>query len=181
MSQTSTTVEQGRSEHATLVDLGAIDLSATVADRDEIGRLNPHRHEMALLDRVVWVSEDLTASVGVHRAEPDAFWVRGHFPEKALMPGVLQVEAGAQLACYQWNIRQDRPKVAAFLRIDDCAFRRSVEPGQALFLLSKEVKYGRRRFVTELQGVLRPGEADEEVAFEARITGMAIGNKGEGF
>ena len=54
-------VEQGRPEHAMLVDLESIDLGATVADRDEIGRLNPHRHEMALLDGVVWVSDDMSA------------------------------------------------------------------------------------------------------------------------
>ena len=152
-----------------LVDLNSIDLTGSVADRDEIGRLNPHRHEMALLDDIVWVSDDLTAAVARHRCRDDAFWVRGHFPAKPLMPGVLQIEAGAQLACYIWNRQQTVPKLAAFLRIENCAFRRSVVPGDELFVLCRELKLSRRRFISEVQGVV-----NGVVVFEAKVTGMAL-------
>ena len=158
-----------RTEQGVLIDLSAIDLSATVADRDEIGLVNPHRHEMALLDEIVWVNGDLTQGVARHRCADDAFWVRGHFPGRPLMPGVLQVEAGAQLACYIWNRRQPTPKLAAFLRIENAAFRRSVVPGDELFVLCREVKMGRRRFISDVQGVV-----NGRVAFEARVSGMAL-------
>lgn len=158
-----------RTEQGVLIDLSAIDLSATVADRDEIGLVNPHRHEMALLDEIVWVNGDLTQGVARHRCADDAFWVRGHFPGRPLMPGVLQVEAGAQLACYIWNRRQPTPKLAAFLRIENAAFRRSVVPGDELFVLCREVKMGRRRFISDVQGVV-----NGTVAFEARVSGMAL-------
>lgn len=165
----SGTVDHRRSENAMLVDLASIDLNGSVADRDEIGLINPHRHEMALLDDIVWVSDDLTAAVARHRCSPDAFWVRGHFPGKPLLPGVLQVEAGAQLACYIWNRQQPEPRLAAFLRIDNAAFRRSVVPGDELFVLCREVKLGRRRFISDVQGVV-----NGKVAFEARVNGMAL-------
>lgn len=152
-----------------MFDVSAIDLGSIVADRAEIERLNPHRHEMALLDEVIWISEDQTCAVGRHRCLEDAFWVRGHFPGKPMMPGVLQVEAGAQLVCFLWNIQQPVPQVAAFLRIEQAAFRRSVLPGNDLLLLCREVKKGRRRFITDIQGVV-----NDQIAFEARITGMAI-------
>jgi len=165
----SGTAEPDRASRANLFDLSGIDLTACVADRAEIGRLNPHRHEMALLDEIVWIAEDKAAAVARVRCRDDAFWVRGHFPNKPLMPGVLQVEAGAQLACYLWNTQQPVPQLAAFLRIEQVAFRRSVLPGQELLLLCREVKRGRRRFVSDIQGFV-----DDRIAFEGRISGMAI-------
>ena len=156
-----------------LIDLSEIDLHACHAGREDIDRMIPHRHEMALLDEVVWFSEDQTAAVAVQDVNADAFWVRGHFPTRALMPGVLMVEAGAQLACYMWNARQDTPRLAAFLRIDECSFRRSAVPGDRLLIACREVKCGRRRFVSDVQGVIHR-ESGLDVAFEARVTGMAM-------
>ncbi|MBZ0171369.1 MAG: hypothetical protein K8E66_03225, partial [Phycisphaerales bacterium] len=124
--------------HTLLFDVSGIDLGSPIADRREIERFNPHRHEMALLDEVLWISDDCSCAVGRHRCRADAFWVRGHFPGKPLMPGVLQVEAGAQLACFLWNKQQPAPRVAAFLRIEQAAFRRSVTPGEDLLILCQE-------------------------------------------
>lgn len=162
-------VDRVKAEQPTLFDLSGIDLSASVADRAEIGKINPHRHEMALLDDIVWVNDELTKAVARLRCAEDAFWVRGHFPGLPLMPGVLQVEAGAQVACYIWNRRQPTPKLAAFLRIENAAFRRSVVPGDELFVLCQEVKMGRRRFISDVQGLV-----NGKVAFEARVSGMAM-------
>ncbi|USN98886.1 MAG: hypothetical protein H6810_12135 [Phycisphaeraceae bacterium] len=157
------------SVHTPLFDVAEIDLRTPIAGRTEIERLNPHRHEMALLDEVIWLSEDFTCALGLHRCRGDAFWVRGHFPGMPLMPGVLQIEAGAQLACFLWNRQQPSPRVAAFLRIEQAAFRRSVLPGEDLLILCKEVKLGRRRFISDVQGLV-----GDQLAFEARVSGMAL-------
>lgn len=170
---TPRTGDGARGAHGLLFDLSAIDLSRPHADREGIERINPHRHEMVLLDEVLWVSDDRRRCVGRRVCREDEFWVRGHFPQRAMFPGVLMVEAGAQLSAYLWNIQQDEPKLAAFLRIQDCAFRRSVGPGDALLLLCQEVKNGRRRFVTDVQGIVG-GPEHGEVAFEAQISGMAL-------
>jgi len=153
-----------------LFSLEEIDLTATYAGADAIERIIPHRGQMRLLDRVIWIAPDAKRAVGVREVRDTEFWVPGHFPGKPMFPGVLMVESGAQLAVYQWNFHKPIPELAAFLRIENCAFRRSVDPGQDLILLCEVIKQGKRRFITDLQGIV-----DDQVAFEARISGMSLG------
>lgn len=170
MSATPTTPkEQARADRNTLIDLEGVDLSATFADREAMFKLIPHRHEMALLDRVVWVHQNGLSGVAAMKIRGDEFWVRGHFPDQPLLPGVLMVEAGAQLTCYLYNLRQQSPQLAVFLRIENAAFRRSVSVGQELFLLCDVVKASDRRFISDVQGI-----CDGQICFEARISGMRV-------
>lgn len=152
-----------------LFDLSDIDLSARVADRDRIARFNPHRGPMALLDAVIWQNEGPSRAVAIKTIGAEEFWVEGHFPGKPMFPGVLMVEAGAQLACYMHMQRMEPPKIAAFLRIENASFRSMVQPGDDLILLGQAVKFGRRQFSADIQGVVA-----DRVAFDARISGMAM-------
>ena len=155
-----------------IIDMSGIDLNARIASRDDIERYNPHRHEMSFLDAIVWTSPDRSQGVAVRTVRHDEFWVRGHFPDMAMYPGVLQIECGAQLACYLFNSRRQEPVVAAFLRIQDAAFRNKVAPGDTLYILCKDIKFGRRNFTCAVQGVV-----DGRVAFEATISGMAMASR----
>lgn len=152
-----------------LLDLSTFDLSRRMFSREDIAKLNPHRGEMALLDWIVWQSSDHKHGIALKHIRDTEFWVPGHFPGKPMFPGVLMIEAGAQLACFQYNIRQTEPRVVAFLRIDNASFRSMVQPGDDLYVLCSEVKFGRRRFVSDIQGIV-----NDKIAFDARISGMSL-------
>ena len=85
MSAAQSTPSQS-SRSAFIVDLSKIDLNATQADREAMFKLIPHRHEMALFDRIVWASDTARQGVGVMKVRGDEFWVRGHFPNKPMLP-----------------------------------------------------------------------------------------------
>lgn len=154
---------------ALLFDLSGIDLGARIADKAEIAKWNPHRGNMAFLDSVVWVAEDYSRAIGLRQVRADEFWVAGHFPDKPMYPGVFQIETAAQLACFVFARRKDKPTLAAFLRIENCSFRSMVEPGDDLFILLQDVKFHRKRFIVDVQGVV-----GTRVTFECQISGMAM-------
>jgi len=155
-----------------LFDISGIDLNAVAVSREEVGRLNPQAGDMRHLDYVVWHRDDWSEVVGVRDVRDDEFWVAGHIPGRPLMPGVLMIEAAAQLASIGFRKRQVQERFLAFTRIDDVVFRAQVVPGDRLVLLMKELKFNPRRFVCRTQGLV-----DDEVAFEATITGMAVGDE----
>jgi 3-hydroxyacyl-[acyl-carrier-protein] dehydratase len=151
-----------------------MDLGAVVADKEQIHKLIAHRGSMSLLDDLVFADLEHMRGIARHLVREDEMWVDGHFPGYSIMPGVLQVEAAAQLLCYLFNARAGKQQLAAFLRIEKCVFRNSVHPGDTLYLMCKGLKFSPKRFVAATQGVLNPGTDEQKLAFEAELTGIVL-------
>jgi 3-hydroxyacyl-[acyl-carrier-protein] dehydratase len=152
-----------------ILDLSKIDLSRRMYSREDISHYIPHRGGMLLIDSIVWESDDHTKGVAIKHVRNDEFWVDGHFPGRPMMPAVFMIEAGAQLACFLYNIRMPEPKIVAFVHLTHGSFRAMVQPGDDLYLLCNEVRFGRRRFVSDIQGML-----NGKIAFAAQISGMNV-------
>ena len=103
-------------------------------DREQIKAIIPHRDPFLLVDRI---EEHVPgeSAVGYLDVREDMFWVPGHFPEYAVMPGVLIVEALAQTATIAAASGGDiAGKVGLFAGIDKVRFKRVVKPGDTLRL-----------------------------------------------
>jgi 3-hydroxyacyl-[acyl-carrier-protein] dehydratase len=84
-----------------LFDLSQIDLEAKpVFDKEAICKVNPQRFEMQQLDGVIWYDKEKSSILGFKDVTEQEFWVRGHIPERPLMPGVIMIEAAAQLSSF---------------------------------------------------------------------------------
>jgi len=106
----------------------------TLLDIREIQRLLPHRYPFLLIDRVVRL-EGYRRAVGIKNVSINEPFFEGHWPGQPVMPGVLQVEALAQLAGVLLLRRYDKTgKLAVLLSMDKVKVRRAVVPGDQLVL-----------------------------------------------
>jgi 3-hydroxyacyl-[acyl-carrier-protein] dehydratase len=103
-------------------------------DTAAIMEIIPHRDPFLLVDRVDELVPG-TSAVGYLDVRPSAFWVPGHFPGYAVMPGVLIVEALAQVgAVALLSVAENRGRIALFAGIEKVRFKRQVRPGETLRL-----------------------------------------------
>ncbi|MED1672291.1 3-hydroxyacyl-ACP dehydratase FabZ [Pallidibacillus thermolactis] len=133
-------------------------------DINEIKKMIPHRYPFLLIDKIVEIEEDKRA-VGIKNVTANEPFFQGHFPEYPVMPGVLIVEALAQVGAVAiLGKEENRGKLALFAGIDNCRFKRQVKPGDTLRL---EVE------ITRVRGPIGKGRAvatvDGEVACQTDI------------
>jgi 3-hydroxyacyl-[acyl-carrier-protein] dehydratase len=155
----------------TLIDLSLLDLDKPIAGIDEIRQLNPQRFEMEQLTAILYEDPETHCCAAVKEVAEDEFWVRGHMPGMPLMPGVVMLEAVAQLSSY-FTQKHDLlgAEMVGFGGLDDVRFRGVVSPGDRLILLVKLVKARRgRMIVAAFQGIV-----GENVVLEGTLRGIPI-------
>lgn len=109
---------------------------------EEIKEIIPHRYPFLLVDRVLEM-EPGERCVGIKNVTVNEPFFQGHFPNKPLMPGVLIVEAMAQVgAIALMSLEENKDKLAVFAGIDKVRFKKQVTPGDTLKI---EVSLGKFR------------------------------------
>jgi 3-hydroxyacyl-[acyl-carrier-protein] dehydratase len=154
-----------------IIDPKTVDLTRVVADLETIRKYNPQRHEMEQLTAIVYEDPVRNISVGYKDVSDHEFWIRGHMPGMPLMPGVVMLEAAAQLCSYhvQKFDLLGSPMVG-FGGLEEVRFRDPVIPGDRLLLMCELIKARRgRMLVSSFQGFVR-----NNLVFEGILKGIPI-------
>ena len=154
-----------------IVDLAEIDFSRVLADIDEIRKYNPQRFEMEQLTAIVHEDMVKNTCAGYKDVTDQEFWVRGHMPGMPLMPGVVMLEAAAQMCSYfvqKHNLLGS--KIVGFGGLEDVRFRDPVRPGDRLVLmcLLTKIRFG-RMIVCQFQGVV-----GQSIVVEGELKGIPL-------
>ena len=150
-----------------LFDIAGIDLNKVVFDQKVIREYNPQRGPMEHLNAIVYVDESRGRLIGFKDVGRNEFWVEGHIPGRPLLPGVLMIEAAAQLACFYTKKYIGWKGFVGFGGLEDCKFRQQVLPGARLHLIGQKIWERHRRVFCNVQGVV-----DGSIAFECGIIGQ---------
>ena len=101
----------------------------TVLEASEIQKIIPHRYPMLLVDRIIEL-EPMKRAVGIKNITMNEMQFLGHFPGDPIMPGVLMIEAMAQVGGVALLYpEENRGKIAVFGKIDNVRFRKQIIPG----------------------------------------------------
>ncbi|MDJ1172590.1 3-hydroxyacyl-ACP dehydratase FabZ [Roseofilum capinflatum] len=144
----------------------ALDPTHTVFSVEEIHKLLPHRYPFALVDRIIAYDPGKSA-VGLKNITFNEPQFQGHFPDRPIMPGVLMVEAMAQVGGIVVVQMDSFPSgLFAFAGIDKVKFRRPVVPGDQLIITAKIIKAMPKRGFVVMEGKI---EVNGELAVEGDL------------
>ncbi len=143
--------------------------SGKVMDVRTIQRIMPHRYPMLLVDRVVEMDKDQRA-VGIKNVTINEPFFQGHYPGTPIMPGVLVVEAMAQLGGLLMSRKLEHTgKIAVLLSLDRVKLRHPVAPGDQLVMEAVSIRAGKRTASLQCRGWV-----GSKLAAEAQVRFMMV-------
>jgi len=136
-----------------------------ILDSRAIQEILPHRYPFLLVDKIIELAPRVKI-VGIKQVTINEHFFVGHFPEAPVMPGVLIIEAlaqvGAILALREFEDRKN--KIPFFSGIDKARFRRPVVPGDTLFLEVTALRIG-----SKVQKMRGEAKVNGQIVAEAEI------------
>ncbi len=152
-----------------LFDITGIDLDKVLHDQEAIRSVNAQRGDMEYLNAIVHVDPSTHRLIGYKDIREDEFWIPGHIPGRPLFPGVLMIEAGAQLASFYCKHALKWPGFVGFGGVENVKFRQQVSPGCRMYLLGERQWERHRRIACNVQGIVKGN-----LVFEAQIIGAQL-------
>jgi len=139
-------------------------IDENILDINKVLEYLPHRYPFLLVDRITLIEDDKRIE-GIKNVTINEPFFQGHFPGWPVMPGVLQLEALAQLSgVLLLKNPEDRGSLAFFMAVDKARFRKPVLPGDQLRLIGEVMKIKKR-----LLKVKGTAMVDGQVVSEAEL------------
>lgn len=153
-----------------IIEPADLDCDNILYDRARIYELLPQRHEFSQLDSIIHIDCEAGVFAAFRDIREDEWWCRGHMPQQAIFPGVLMVEAAAQLCAFtQKMLYKGDLGVMGFGGITDAKFRESIYPPARIILVGHVDDSRARRYTCTVQAFV-----DGKMAFEGVIRGIAL-------
>ena len=155
-----------------LLDLSTIDLEARIAGTEELLASLAQRGTFEMLNGIIYRNEEDELIVGYKDIRSDDWWAPDHIPGRPLFPGVLMIEAAAQLSSYDYKVRTpaNAHVFLGFAGTNKTRFRGTVEPDGRMYFVAKVQRVRRSMFCYYTQGFY-----NDQLVFESEIMGVILG------
>lgn len=154
-----------------LIDFETLDLSRTIAGKEDLRRVLKQRNRFEMLDGILHIAPKGELVVGFKDIRADDWWASDHIPGRPIFPGALMIETAAQICSYAFSTNAPGMEGAfiGFGGLDGTRFRGVVAPPSRMIFVGQLKRMRSRMFTYATQGFV-----DRELVFETDVMGVVV-------